>query len=308
MEFVEKAKRVASLSSRIARLQRLIADRPDDERLFIALNGLAKRAELARSAFSEIAENSSIEVLDYRVSHAEKEYPLLSVTQSLSDFQASVTALHDAVTNGPKTKARYSAEMLAQTTLNLEFFYPGSKGFILSVPSGVDLFGGTLDRTSDALRDFLNVKSTNEARDASRVLGLAAVSVLYKWISTNAKWGNAVDYEWKARKGKDSGQYIARDQFYLLEEIIRGAEETEETTIEIRGVLLGLDVDQRKFHFAVPQGDSIKGKLMDGYDIGEKTIPRMYRGKFLRTVTRIASTGEEKESYTLVNLLEEPQK
>lgn len=305
MEFVEKAKRAASLSSRIARLQRLIAERPDDERLFFALNGLAKRAEAARAAFSEVAEISSIEVLDYRVSHLEKDYPVLSVTESLSDFQSSITALHDAVINGPKAKARYSAEMLAQTTLNLEFFYPGSKGFVLSVPSSTDLFGGSLDRTSDALREFLAVRSTDEARDAARVLGLAAISVLYRWVATNARWGNSIDYEWKARKGKDAGQFVPSDRFFDLQEIIRGAEETAEDVFQVRGVLLGLDVEQRRFHFAVPGGDSIKGRLLDGYDIGEKTIPRLYLAKFMRTVTRVASTGEEREAFTLLNLQDE---
>lgn len=302
MQFSDKARRVASLSSRIARLQKLIADRPEDEKLFVALAGLAKRAEMAREALSEYVEQSSIEVVDYRIRHADESYPVKSVAESLSTFQSSITAVYDAITTGPKRRARFASAVQSQTTLNFEFFYPGSKGFILSVPSEMDLFGGVFDRTTDAFNDFLDVSSAHEARDASRYLGLAAVSTLFAWVSANARWGNSVDYEWKARKERVLGRHISVEKFLLLQEVFLSAEDFETQQLVVRGVLVGLDVQQRTFHFSVPDGDSYKGKLHSDYPNGERSVPHMYFAT-INMVTRMKpATGEEIVNYELLSL------
>lgn len=302
MQFADRVRRVASLSARISRLQRLMAERPDDERLMIALAGLAKRAEVARNAFSEMVEETSFEVLDYRVSQIDDHYPIRSVADSLSDFQSSLTSVHDAIVNGPKVKARYSDACIAQTTLNLEFFYPGSKGFILSVPSEQDLFGGSLDKTADAISDYLDINNIDGARDASRTLGLAAISTLYKWVASNAKWGNSIDYEWKARKFKSTGQHIPFEKFALLEEVFRGAEEITREPLSFHGVLVGLDVSKRTFHLVQPGGESFKGRLHSDFPSEEWSIPHDYVASLIHVRRLIPATGEEKETYELVNL------
>jgi hypothetical protein len=268
----------------------------------IALAGLAKRADLAREAFSELVERTSIEVLDYRIEQRDDSYPLRSITDSLSGFQAAVTATYDSKLNGPKVKARVSQQVSDRSSLNFELFYPGSKGFILSVPSEEDLFGGAFDETVDAVRDYLAISSTDQARDASRQLGLAAVSTLYRWVATNARWGNTIDYEWKARRDRITGERVPYERFAFLEEIFRGAEEVEQLRTKRRGVLVGLDVSKRVFNFAEPDGDAFRGSLNSEFVITEYAVPRTYVADILVTTTRMPATGEERQTNALIAL------
>lgn len=304
MPFNDKARRFASLSFRVARLQRLIAERPDDKKLQIALLGLSKRSEIARTAFYEATDDLSVEVLDYRISQPDDSYPLKSITESLGSFQSAITATFDAVSNGPKSVARYTAHVKAMSSLNFELFYPGSKGFVLSVPSKQDLFGGSFDETAEAFRSYIDISSTDAARDASRSLGLAAVSTLYKWVAINATWGNSIDYDWKARPDKRYGQHIAVEKFSLLRELFDKAEETEQSRVKVRGTLVGLDVAQRRFHVVVPNGESYRGMLHSDFPSNERTVPKSYIAHLLRSTTRTPATGEESENHELLGLEE----
>lgn len=302
MHFHDKARRAASLSTRIARLQRLLSERPEDEKLLLALRGLVRRSDEARSALIDAVERTSIDVVDYRITQIHERYPIKSITESLSTFQSSLTAIHDSITNGPKRKARYSELLIAETTLEFEFFYPGSKGFMLSVPTDKNLFGGSLDQTSDAFFDYLGISSIDSARDASKSLGLAAISTLYSWVHANAKWGNTVDYEWRARRTKLLGQHIPFETFQLLEEVFRGAEAVTQTETEVRGALVGIDVSKETFHFVQPEGESFKGRLHSDFPNREWAIPKNYVAKIIKTEREIPATGEVKESFELVNL------
>lgn len=302
MAFTDKAKRVANLSSRIAKLQRLLIARPDDEKLMIALSSLAKRAEMARAALEESMGHDSIDLIDYRVHQIDEKYPVKSISESLGTFQSSVTSIYDAVVNGPKNRARYSSDVIEETALTFESFYPGSKGFILSVPTGKDLFEGNLERTADALSDYLEVASTDSARDAARSLGLAAISTLFRWVQTNAQWENSIDYRWSEGVRKSTGRHIPSERFQLLEEVFRGAEENEQSVVKKSGVLVGLDVAQRKFHFSVPDGESYRGKLHSDYPSGERTVPSRYVAIMIRNLKRVPATGEEKETFELAGL------
>ena len=92
----------------------------------------------------------------------------MAITKSLATFQELVTAIFDAFKTSPKLRAKISAEIVAQSTLNFGYAYPGSLGFVLTMPNDRLLIGESeLDRAFQTI--FAMTKAEQSAEVASYV-------------------------------------------------------------------------------------------------------------------------------------------
>lgn len=301
----ERARRAGYEAARLARLEKALSENPTDRKLLVQVGNAKRRADWAQKFYFESV-SAEIDLVNYRIVHFNDQYGIVSVAESLLGFQGSVTAVFDALQNGPKERANYSASVRSMTKLDFGYSYPGSLGFVLSVPSGQDLFGGQLDQTVDAINDFFDISSASSAIDASRSLGLGAISELYKWVKVNANWGNSIDLNWHHSAGRLSGRYIELDRFKYLEQLFAGAEDRTITERVLSGILVGLDVQTKRFHFVEPDGDSIKGRFSDMYASEPKRIPGQYRATFNQIDNRVPATGKRSVEYELLSLTELP--
>lgn len=291
-------------ASRIGRLAAKLREDPENRQLRLQLANAMKRQRRSEEAFRESLGRRQIDVVDYRIVEYSDRYALLGISESLISFQRSLTAVYDAVSHGPKEKAKYSEAIKEKSRLFFDYAYPGSRGFMLSVVNEQDLLGGDLDQAIETFYEYSEISSTDDAIEASRKLGLAAISELYKWIKTNSSWGYGIDYNWIASSAKTKGRFIDNQTFSFIKEVFDGAEEREETVIHLDGILVGLDVETRRFHIAQPEGDSIKGLLDSSYSNGERTIPHRYRSIIKKVIKKTPATGKSTEEYYLMDLVE----
>lgn len=305
MSLGKKVLRDAKLKAKIARLEHEISLNPDDSRLRLGLNNALRASQAVEASYLEEIKHSNLEVLDYRIVTGAEDYPLLGISQSLTGFQNSLTAVFDAMKNGPKEKAKYSRQVRLESALEFGYFYPGSKGFRLFARADSDLFGSNFKRTSDALMDYLEIKSSAEAIDASRSLGLAAITELFKWVDTNSKWNQAIDYQWSIPDVRVSGRYVTGDDFGFLKELFQGAEDKEVSDVRESGILVGIDIIARTFHFSVPNGDTFKGRLSDEFTDEASIVPSRYIADIKETTVRKPATGKTVTSYLLRALIED---
>ena len=289
-------------SSKIARLERELAADPQNRKLRLQLANAHKRAEKSEEIFEASMRAGAFDVVNYRIERPSENYALESVADSLLTFQGSVTAVYDAVEHGPKERATYSAAVKEETRLDFAYSYPGSKGFVLTVRNEQDLLGGKLDETVKAIGEYLEINSTDDAIEASRKLGLGAISELYKWVKVNSSWGNSVDLIWKKSDFRFAGQYISADKFEFMTEVFDGAEDRDVKIIEFFGFLVGLNVKQRTFHLTEPDGESIKGKFGDGFQTEPLTIPARYLAKISQITRKTPATGKSTTSYELLDI------
>lgn len=289
-------------ASKIALLESKLADNPENRKLRLQLANAKKRATKSEEYFQSSLQGGSTDVVNYRIEQPTDEYAIAGVAASLLSFQSSVTAVYDAVTNGPKERASYSLATKEKTRLEFGYSYPGSRGFVLTVQNDRDLLGGELDTTVDTLNEYFEISNTDDAIEASRKLGLGAISELFKWVKVNSDWDNSVDLNWTKSNAIVTGRYVTSEKFSFIKDVFAGAEDRNESIINFGGILVGLDVTQRTFHITEPDGESIKGRFSDSYEGEPLTIPARYRAVIREITRRTPATGKTTVIHELLNL------
>ena len=77
----------------------------------------------------------------------------------------------------------------------------------------------------------------------------------------------------------------------------------EERSVTTEGTLVGFDSVYKTFHFVVPDGESYKGQLAQGFPMHRDwTVNRRYGATIQSEVTTKFSTGEETSRFRLASL------
>ena len=289
----------------VERYEAALRNEPQDRKLRLGLQAARRKAQQSQATLEQYSHYAQVDLVSYRIERVSDEYPLLSVAESISSFQRAFISLADAMLNGPKDRASYASEIRKSATLNFGYSFPGSQGLVFSIPNERDIFqSGTLDLTVQALHDFLDVKNSDEARDATRHLGLAAVGQLYEWIDTNVSWENNVEYIWTRSDYVKSGEYVSREKFGDVKDILKSAVEPSTIELEVSGVLVGLDVNTRRFHIVTSDDEDISGKLDVDFQQTAALVGQgsRYRARIKETEKRFAATGRVDRTYTLLAL------
>jgi hypothetical protein len=289
-------------ASKIALLESKLAANPDDRKLRLQLANAKKRASKSEEYFLSSLEDRGIDVVNYRIEQPADEYTIIGIAKSLLSFQNSLTAVYDAVTSGPKERATYSQAVRQKTLLEFGYSYPGSRGFVLTVNNNRNLLGGDLDEAVDTLNEFFEISNTDDAIDASRKLGLGAISELYKWVDVNSQWNNSVDLNWKQSNARITGRFVTSEKFSFIRDLFARAEERIEDIIDFSGILVGLDVHRKTFHITEPEGESIKGKFSPDYHGEPLTVPGRYKAKLRQITVKTPATGKTVTTHELISL------
>lgn len=273
----------------------------------VSLLSAQKRAQQSQETLAKYAGHEHIDIVSYRIVRSQNKYPVLAIAESVASFQRAVVGVADALENGPKNRARYSAEIQRSAELEFAYSFQGSTGIVFCVPNERTLLdGGRFDEISSALSSFLSIADEDEARDASRHLGLAAIGQLYDWVDRNAAWENSVDYVWTRSNKEKSGEYIERAKFDELKEVLLSALEPSTDEFSIRGRLVGLDVETRRFHFIDDNDQDISGKLDQAFGQADAVVGAnaRYVATIIETEVRFA-TGKVERTYKLTGLAED---
>lgn len=301
MDFSEALSRAREHSSIVERMELALRSDPLSRRMALGLGSAQRRALRSQQALEAFAAKRQIDLIRYRlINNSSEFFPVESVTASAGWFQRSFTGAVDFLENGAKDRAKYAEAIENKSRLNFAYTFSGSLGIVFSVENDRDIFQESkMDDVVDVFSQFLNVSNNAEAIDASRALGGALISQLCAWVDTNAKWENAVDFVVTRATDVQRGEHVPKNKFFDLHDIFQNSKDEEPHTFTATGMIVGIDTDDRRFHFVVPNGDDFKGALSDDFPSASITVPSRYRATIVENITRAVATGKERRTYTL---------
>ena len=194
----------------------------------------------------------------------------MAITRSLATFQELVTTIFDAFKTAPKLRARISAEIVAQSTLNFGYAYPGSLGFVLTMPNARLLFGESeLDRAFQTI--FMMAKAQQPSEVASYVpqVGVAGVRRLFSWAKANVDYGLSADIHWRREEHDRAHVIVQKEEMAQLSALIDQASEERSESVELSGELIGMDVGaSNSFRLGVPDAEDVVGRMSQTFNRG----------------------------------------
>jgi hypothetical protein len=288
----------------IARLERELPNYADPSPLILNLRTLeARRGDLANQ-FLQVANESGLEVCNYRVLPILGKALVAGIGNALVNYQAMFSLFVDAATNGPKQTSKIGAELVTKTSLELEYAYAGSIGFVMTVPRDVWLLEESFfEEAVRLIVEVAHAKKPDEIRPYATKLGLAPIRAVFRWAESHVKASFGAEILWRRGDAMQSSLLVQTAEFDQLQKIIGAMSDEKVSTIEAAGKLVGADVKARTFHFVPDQGAEIRGAFTDAIDdVHPVELPKRYIATVQRT-TRIAySTEDEQIAYHLVKL------
>jgi hypothetical protein len=293
-------------TSTLERLERDIIKDPRDWSLAITAQSLRQRQIDLEREFASLANINLLDVCDYRLVPPESgEYPIVSVAKTLASFQELVTTVFDAFKTAPKLRARFTADIVAASTLNFGYAYPGSLGFVLTMPNDRLLLGESeLDRAFEAIFEMAKAQRPAELAAYVARVGVASIRKLYSWSRAHAEAGLSADIHWRRQQADRAHVFVQRQELAHLTEIINQAIVETADPFDTVAELIGLDVGKsNSFRLRVAEAEDITGDLADGFD-RTKTyqIPGWYRAHLLKKTKIHYSIEKEDEDWELLSL------
>lgn len=245
------------------------------------------------------------DVCDYRLIPDADNYSVMAITKSLATFQDLVTTIFDAFKTSPKLRARISADAVAQSTLNFGYAYPGSLGFVLTMPNDRLLIGESeLDKAFQTI--FVMTKAQRPAEVASYVsqVGVAGIRRLFSWAKANVDYGLSTDIHWRRENEDRAHVMVQKEEMARLKALIDQASEEKSERVELEGELIGLDVGpSNSFRLRVPDAEDVVGRMSETFARSAVyEIHGRYRAWLIKRSKIHYSIDKEDEWWELVRL------
>jgi len=303
-DYAYVADRAKKAFASVARLEGALARKPSDRGLSINLASMRRMAEQARLELERLAEVNNIEVCEYRMVPVQSGgYGLAHVSRVLLEYQNLFTQLHDAIKNGPKTKAMFGEEAEKESTLDFAYSYSGSLGVVMLARSDRDFFAGNLDKSIDALYQILDVSDVDRVKDISHSLGRAVVKRVHDWSKAHVDGGFSADVQWKRSDGRILAQMIDRSRLAEIVGFIDATADEKTVPVTIRAMLVGGNVSSRSFHLSEPQGNTFIGHIGEGAELPQNmTLGQMYEAVIDVSETYYYATEKTKKINILKRL------
>ncbi|BCP54378.1 hypothetical protein K32_29950 [Kaistia sp. 32K] len=288
-----------------AEVQRLSLENPNDPSFELNARSLEKRrGDLARRLRNKLYA-SQTELVTYRISRSWSDsYPAKAVSASVYAFQELVTAIFDAIHNGPKKRFRPSAEVVESSTFEFAGASPGSVIISLAAPDDRLLFGDTqFGLTLNLVEKVLGARDSDALFSIAEEIGVAAIAKVYSWANASEIYGLDTNIKWGGVSSVGRDISISRDDASTIKAIIGSRSEESSRSVHMYGILLGFDGARSYFHFKEfgDNGAEITGGV-DSNLSHSWTTGLAYRAEVLRTDRIVYSTGEEKIDWILLSL------
>lgn len=291
--------KIADTQAALRKIESVMLEAPNRISLRSSYDSLIARHQVLETKFFALTSAGQIDVCSYRFfSDGVANYPIYSFGSALRDFQRWFSTIYDALKTGPKQRSRLSADILAETSLNFAFTYPGSVGIAMTITSELLLFESDLQRAMRKTAEMLTAESSDQIQYFATELGAASVRTLYDWINAHANADLGADIRWVSNGKTIASAFIDADSLRNLKLAIEETSDTEETIFEARGWLVGADTQRHTFHMVFDEAEEIRGRMSeiigDSYTV---ELPQYYVATIKKTAFRNYATDEERVSY-----------
>ncbi len=304
-ELLEVREKLQDTHAAITRLERTLAQYPDEEPLLINLQSLVKRRERLEEDFTALASKTQVDVCTYRFTQNGHPATIRGLTRALSDFQEMVSLTYDAIEKGPRQERRTSPEADSKTSLGFGYAFVGSVGFVLTLPRELALIDqdNSIDRAVGVVLAMTKASQASEISGFARLLGPAPIRSLYRWASDHFMSGLGADIQWRRHTRTDTTVLVQEQELERLRGVLESTSEEVEERFQLSGVLVGADVSGKKFHLEVAGGQDIRGTFTDAISPDHVvTLPSHYTAYLLKRTQIRYSTEKEEVSYHLLQL------
>jgi hypothetical protein len=305
-ELLDLRKLLQETTATLEQMEREVARAPQDWGLATTAESLRRRQSELEEAFVAVANSDWQDVCNYRIIPPHNsDYPIMAIAKSLQSFQDLVTTIFDAFKTRPKTRARISAEIAAASTLSFGYSYPGSLGFVFTMANERVLIGESeLDKTISAIFEMAKAENPRQLADFVARVGVAGIRSLYAWSRVHHEYGLSVDILWRNQGTVQSRVLMQNQELRHLNEIIEQASDETIEQLTLDGLLVGGDLQTRRFHMSFPDADDVVGQIGEDFSPAPEALVlgRRYRATVVkRTLTKL-STGDEDTHWTLIGL------
>lgn len=303
----ETIEKLQETTAALSRLEAAIAKYPDSPSLAATIRSLRMRQSRLEEAFATIAERQQTDVCSYRLfANDERQPPLLAITTALGDFQSLFTSVYDSQKQGPKSRSKASADVIAGTSFGLAYTYTGSVGVVLTLPNERLLLGESdLDNAMATVFEMAKSSSSEQIAHLSERLGAAPIRKLYKWALDHVCSGLGADVEWRKCDSVQASLLIQTPELDNLCQAIAETSDEENEEMELIGEMVGADIQGHRFHMRFPGAPDMRGYMTESIGVEYAVeLPRRYRATIRKTTKINYATGEEDVSYYLLSLAE----
>lgn len=303
-DYASAAERARRAFAALSRIEDAISRAPHERSLLINHASKLKYARQMQEQLERVAAVRHVELCNYRIMPMMNgRYLLPAVSKSLLNYQYVFSQVHDALTNGPKSKAQIGREAWQASQMELGYTYSGSLGVVLMAPSERSFFDGNLDQSIDAVYQVLAIDDEHDVRDVAKVLGEAVIKRVHDWTQANVEGGFDLDIRWSRSDGRQLGRVVEREEMAKIVGLIARTSDEKISDGTFDGLLVGVDLKAGSFHFVVPGGEDLRGGLSGQFDHGGSVEVGLRYRATVRTYSKVTySTGREERRLELLNL------
>lgn len=287
-----------------AHLQSALSQRPQDEALLLNAHAVAKRRKDLLRRLDYALHTTQQELVQYRIVRDWTDaYPVKAVTTSIAAFQDLVTAVFDAVRNGPKIRFRPSVDTMELSSFQFAGAGAGSVVISLTIPNDRLLVDQSdLDRTFGLVERTISARASEDLKELAEIVGIASIAKAYNWADASSSYGLDTIIRWGKSYAESTEVIISRSEAEIVRNLIESKSDENIDNVDLDCVLLGFDGATSYFHIeTLGERQDIRGNLAP--EISRSwTTGSIYRASLIRTSQIKYATGEEKTQWTLQSL------
>lgn len=306
---LEVMQKLEETNQAIVRLESSIKEFPTEQTLLLTAQSLYARQKDLEKDFEEISNIEHLDVCSYRLIAEDRDrFSISALSSALQGFQKMISVVFDSIENGPKTKIQLSPKVKEQSSFYYAYAYPGSLGFVLTVPRErllSEIFATHMDTAIEATFQVVKAKNDKEIYDLAKKIGIASIRSIYSWAKIHSQYGVSADIQWKREHKIRNKLFVETTELKHLEEMIESTSDDKQEEVTVHnGELVGYDADLKSFHIKSADAKEIKGKISDSFDFGHSyNVPDYYTVKLMRS-TKVHYAYEQQEEYWYLLSLE----
>lgn len=304
-DLLDIQEKIQDTNAMIARMEGQLAAHPNMHHLLaINLQALHKRKGQLESQFGIASSEAGVDVCSYRFLPEHGRPKLAGLARAMLNYQKVLSIFYDAIKSGPKQKAKMGADILTQTALEFAYAFPGSIGFVFTIPNErLMLIESGLDEAVRTLFEVARAAKPADILEYAKRLGPAPIRTLYEWADGHVKALLSAEIEWRRGQEVRMRALIQRPEFERLQLVLSETSEETQETLRLTGVLLGGDAATHSFHFDPDIGG---GDIRGGSDIFDPAHPGGFPKRYMATIRKTTqvkfSTEQDITYYDLLRL------
>lgn len=287
-------------------LKALAAERSDDGVFRTNISAISKRRRDLERRLDSTLSAGQLDLIQLRVEREDGSIPAAHiVARAVILFQAIVSGVFGAVRTETRPLAPPSPDIEALSSLTFATSPNQADVVSLSIPNDRLLaIRSDLDVTLDLVFSLFELRTVGALKSLAQRTGLSPITKLYEWVSMNADDGYRTSIGWRKSRERTVMATISPSQAVAMKDMIGSTYDSESNTVDMDGLLVGLDEVHRTFHFETVDGANIQGRLVDAFPRGQTWVMNTRLTASLTRTSQVDyGTGSQTVQWALTALL-----